>query len=107
MWLSLILMLMVVSVSSMACERLFYMVIENQTSQTLTVHVDDYLVGTVAAGGNITSIGMTGSSVHYYSIVAKSAQGETVFSKKLKMEQMQQIGRSDYFKVVIPPQPSP
>jgi hypothetical protein len=106
-WLSLMVMLIVVSASSIACEFLFDMVIENQTSQTLTIYLDGRQLGTVVPSGNITATGLP-SSVNMFLVVAKSAQGETVFSKTLSRQQMQSIGRTKpVYKVVIPPQESP
>ena len=104
--LSLMLTLMVVSASSIACEFLFDMVIENQTSQTLTIYVDDVLVGTVAASGNITARGIPGAQ-NSFLVIAKSAQGETVFSKTLSRQQMQHVARTNVYKVAIPPQQGP
>jgi len=105
--LSLVLMLMVVSASSMACEFLYDVVIVNQTSQTLTVYVDDVLLGTVVPSENITATDLP-SNAGPLSIVAKSAQGETVFSKTLSRQQMESIGRTrPVYKVVIPPQQGP
>jgi hypothetical protein len=105
--LSLMLTLMVVSASSIACEFLFDMVIENQTSQTLAIYLDGRLLGTVVPSANVTATGLP-STVNMFLVVAKSAQGETVFSKTLSRQQMQSIGKTrPVYKVVIPPQPSP
>ncbi len=105
--LSLVLMLMVVSALSIACEFLFDMVIVNQTSQTLTIYLDGRLLGTVVPSANVTATGLA-SNVNMFLVVAKSAQGETVFSKTLKMQEMLSIGKTKpVYKVVIPPQESP
>jgi hypothetical protein len=98
-WLGWMVMLILVSVSFMGCEPSFDLVVENQTAQALTIYVNDGLLGNVEPGGEVTRYNTPGD-ISEFSIVAKSPQGETVFSKKFSRQQMQQVD-SDTFKVVI------
>jgi hypothetical protein len=94
----LVLILVLVLASSTACEPAFNLVIENQTTQTLTIYLNGGSFGTVKAGEQITI--KSDSATGKYSIMAKSAQGETVFSKTFTVEQMQIVDSKTY-KIVI------
>lgn len=101
--LSLILILVVVSLGSLSCEPAFNLVIENQTTQTLTIYLNGGSFGTAEPGGQI--IIKSSSATGKYSIIAKSAQGETVFSKTFTVEQMQTVDSKTYKVVIMTPSP--
>ena len=101
----LILMLIVTLGASFGCvyrgSPLVNLIIENQTGQTLTVILDGGLVGAVRPGDVVIrenlDIGMS-----RYTIEAKDAQGEIVFSRRYVFEDFQKIDDGAY-KIVIPP----
>jgi hypothetical protein len=98
----LILMFGVILVLSAACAAIAIdIIIENQTEHVLTIYVNDYLVGDVKPGAQITREDAN-RDIGEYLIEAKNAQGEIVFSRTFTFETLQRInGR--LFKVVIPP----
>jgi len=94
------LLLAITLLIDVACERYFDLVIENKTTQILTVYMDNYAIGTVEQGKRIVNQKVPGNASPFL-IVAKNAQGEIVFSKTLRVSEMEQIGKN-IFKVVIP-----
>ena len=94
-------MLVVILAASVACERFFNLVIENQATQDLTIYLDKEQIGNVASGKTITKSEIPGASIEYL-VVAKNVQGEIIFSKTLTRSEMQYLGK-DTFKIVIPP----
>jgi hypothetical protein len=103
-WLGLLLMLMVISASSVACwgSPLFDLMIENQTGQTLTVFIDGLRIGEVGPGGQITRKN-TPWDIGEYLIEAKNAQGEVIFDETLTRSDMQRIDNKRIYKATIPP----
>ena len=108
LWLGLIMMLTLILVASVACwgSPLMDLIIENQTTQVLTVYVDDHEVGDVGLGGQITWADAPGNMSRYI-IEAKNTKGETVFSETFTFEtkdkyHLQQI-KDGVYKAVIPP----
>jgi len=80
----------------------FKLIVENQTEYDLTIYVDDYKIGNVNPGEQITESRML-LDIGKYHIEAKNAEGDTVFSKTFTFEQMQRIDNKRIWKVVIPP----
>jgi len=96
--LSLVLMLGAILTASVACiEYTCDLVIENQTEDVLTIYRNDYLIGDVEPGEQITK--EVPRDIGDHLIVAKNAQGEIVYSKKYTPRDLEE---ADY-KVVIPP----
>ena len=96
----LILMLLLLPMMSIACEPNFNLLVENRTTQVLTIYVVGVLIGTVEPGQQITH--EIPGAVGKLLLVAKNARGETVFSQTLAFDKTQQVNRNTY-KVVIPP----
>lgn len=103
LWFSLILILIVILVASVACwgDPSFKIIFENQSEHDLTIYVNDYKVGDVSPGEQITATGLS-FTITIFHIEAKNPQGEIIFSETLTREQMQKI-ESRVYKVVIPP----
>jgi hypothetical protein len=97
-----ILILISVLLVSTSCpiSWLFKLIVENQTEYDLTISVNDYEIGNVSPGEEISNSFSIDTGKFY--IEAKNLQGETVFSKWLAFTQMQEI-ESRVYKVVIPP----
>ena len=105
LWLGLLLMLVVISATFVACycgSPTFKLIVENQTKYDLIIYVDDYEIGNVSPGEQITESRML-LDIGKYHIEAKNAEGDTVFSKTFTFEQMQRIDNKRVWKVVIPP----
>ena len=102
--LGLMLIIIAILVSSIACwgSPLFDLIIENQTTQVLTVDVNYQRVGEVGPGEQITEEDIPWHGEHI--VEAKNSQGEVVFSRVFTLETMQEIKRGKVYKVVIPPE---
>ncbi len=102
-WGSSLLIIMVLLISSFACSGYFNILIENQTTQELTIYLDEYKVGRVDSGGQITLKHLP-INVSTYLIVAKNAGEEAVFSQNFTRQQTQLVDKNTYntYKVVIP-----
>lgn len=79
----------------------FELIVENQTEYDLTIYVNDYKIGNVNAGEQITKTGIPWDTGKYH-IEVKNTHGEIIFSKTLNRAQMQKI-ESRVYKAVIPP----
>ncbi len=77
-----------------------YLIIENQTLQTLTIFFESYEIGKAAPGGNVTA--SMGLSVKPVTIAAKNSRGELVFLRNYAPEDYERIREFNY-KAVIPP----
>jgi hypothetical protein len=96
----LIFLLIVLLVSSLACDRYFTLTIENKTAQVLHIYLDDIDLGEIEPDAQVTKNNAPGA-INHFLIVAKNPQGVTVFSKTLSRQQMQHSKGTDDFKVVI------
>ena len=103
LWLCLLLILMAILVSSVSCwgSPLFELIVENQTEYDLTIYVNDFKMGNVSPGGQISDRHFSIDTGKFH-IEAKNEDGGTIFSKTLTFEQMQEI-KSRVYKVVISP----
>ncbi|MBM2832779.1 MAG: hypothetical protein HW414_1831 [Dehalococcoidia bacterium] len=93
-----ILALLLLTTASLACEVNVDLAIENQTEEVLTIYWLDNKLGSVEPGRQIVKRGIP-SNIGRQLIVAKNAQGETVFSKKLLFLEMERTDNG--YKVVI------
>jgi hypothetical protein len=102
LWLDLLLMLVVILTTFVACwgSPTFKLIVENQTKYDLTIYVNNYEIGTVGPGEEISDL--WDMNVGKFRIEAKNAEGDTVFSKIFTFEQMQRIENKRIWKVVIP-----
>jgi hypothetical protein len=98
-----ILMLASVLLVSTSCliSACLTLIVENQTEYDLTISVNDYEIGNVGPGEEISDSHFN-MNIGEFHTEAKNLQGETVFSKWLAFAQMQEI-ESRVYKVVIPP----
>jgi len=92
LWLSLILMLVVTLSAFVSCwgSPTLKLIVENQSEYNLTIYNNDYEIGNVGPGEQITDIRVPWD-IGKYHIEAKNAQGEIIFSKTLTRAQMQKI----------------
>jgi len=77
----------------------FYLIIENQTNQILTVYIENDLYGNVNPNESVKIQWLIQGK---YSIQAINKQGETVFSKTFLFTELKKIDEKTY-KVIIPP----
>ncbi len=91
--------LALIFISCVACNGYRDLVIENQTTKVLTIYSDETALGNVGPGAQIIQRRIPSNSTPWL-IVAKNLQGETVFSRSFKYNDMQYIGNGTY-KVVI------
>ena len=94
----LLLILNVLLIGGAACELLAPIQIENKTSETLTIYIDEYLIGDVKPNDKIKN-DMVFAGQDWYLIEAYDAQGNVVYSHKFSDEEIEKID----WKVVIPP----
>jgi hypothetical protein len=102
---AIIVLIAFVGMGASSCPGMFgdpmhYLVIENQTQQTLTICYESVEIGTSMPGGNVTI--PTGVSIRAGIIVAKNSQGELVFLRYYTPENYKSLGHY-YYKAVIPP----
>ncbi|MFC2021808.1 hypothetical protein ACFLTR_01145 [Chloroflexota bacterium] len=98
--LSLMLVLVMLSLIVSACwaDPMAPLCIHNQTNQTLSIFIHEILEGEVAPGAKLKVEGMP--DIYWdYPIEAKNPQGEVVFSRVFKWEELHDMK----WKVVIPP----
>ena len=103
MLISLTLVLIMLSLAVSACVTNFYTLsVHNHTDQTLTIYLGHYPRGYVINIGDIEA----GAEIRYetlffdkYSIEAKNARGEVVYSDNFTWDELRDID----WKVVIPP----
>ncbi len=87
--------------SSLACsgETSYKINFENQSEYELTVFINNYKLGNVLPGKQITDSGIPMNLVRL-NIEARTLKGETIFSKTLSRDDMEKINNVE-FKVVI------
>jgi hypothetical protein len=107
-------MLLVILVASVACwgSPSFKLIVENQTEYTLTIYVNDYKMGNVSPGTQISDspFGIDTGAFH---IKAKNTKGEIVFSETYTFKSKDKYrlieidekhkGVTKVYKAVIPP----
>ncbi len=96
-----ILLLLIVNVLIIAvvgCEVLAPIQIENKTSETLTIYIDEYHIGDVKPNAKIKNDTVFAGQ-DWYLIKAYDAQGNTVYSHKFSDEEIKKID----WKISIPP----
>jgi hypothetical protein len=103
--LGLIFVIAIISMGASSCPAILgdpahYLVIENQTQQTLTIYYSYGEIGKAVPGGNVTA--SMGISVSEGIIAAKNARGELIFLRRYTSEDYKNIGNF-YYKAVIPP----
>jgi hypothetical protein len=81
-----------------ACERLAPIQVENNTSEILTVYIDNYLIGEVKPNNKIKN-DLVFAGQDWYLIEAYNTQENVVYSHKFSNEEMKRIN----WKIVIPP----
>ena len=89
------------SLFTISCDPNFDIIIENQTSQNLTVYINKDKVGTVEPGKQIVAKNAPGSTWTFLT-TAENMEQEIIFSQNLTRPQMQRINETLY-KIVIPP----
>jgi hypothetical protein len=102
---AIIVLIAIVGMGASSCPGMFgdpmhFLVIENQTQQTLTICYESVEIGTAIPGGNVTI--PTGVSIRAGIIAAKNSQGELVFLRYYTPENYKSLGHY-YYKAVIPP----
>lgn len=106
LWLGLLLMIVVVLATFVACycgSPTFTIIVENQTKYDLTIFVNGHEVGNVSPGEQLSDNDLLYDTTNYH-VEAKNTQGEVMFSETLTRQKMQKID-SRVYKVVIPPPP--
>ena len=100
---ALVLLLAAVFMTSFGCwgSPTFTLIIENQSGHDLTIYVEDYELGNVKSGEELTDTEMPWD-VGRYSITASNMHGEAIYSQVYTRVQMREI-ESRVYKIVISP----
>jgi hypothetical protein len=101
LWSQIIIMLLIPLIF-ISCEPLVSIVLENQTTQILSVFVDSTLIGKIEPRNQIAEKYSAAGFSYKFLIEAKDEQGQIVFSERISRQQMQHEKGSNVYKVVIP-----